>query len=268
MLALVPDDPRPVQPGPPALSVVIPAHDEAGNLGALVEDVVAALAHLLPFEIVCVDDASQDGTDEVLRALAARVPQLRILRHARRGGQSLAIRNGVLAARAQWIATLDGDGQNDPADIPRLLRTRDEADPGTRLIGGWRLDRRDRWSRRLASRIANAVRSRLLRDATPDTGCGIKLFERAAFLDLPYFDHMHRYLPALMQRAGWSTRSVPVAHRARGSGRSHYTNLGRLRVGLVDLLGVAWLIRRSRVLHVAETTPPRMVGGATREPVT
>jgi len=265
LLALVPNDPQPVPPEPPALSVVIPAHDEAGNLGALVEEVVAVLDHLLPFEIVCVDDASHDGTDEVLHALAARVPQLRVLRHARRGGQSLAIRHGVIAARAPWIATLDGDGQNDPADIPRLLQVRDESDPDTRLIGGWRGDRRDRWSRRLASRIANAVRSRLLCDATRDTGCGIKLFERAAFLDLPYFDHMHRYLPALMQRAGWSTRSVAVAHRARGSGCSHYSNLGRLRVGMVDLLGVAWLIRRSRVLRATETTPPRMAGGTTRE---
>ncbi|HPN79968.1 MAG TPA: dolichol-phosphate mannosyltransferase, partial [Dokdonella sp.] len=144
------------------------------------------------------------------------------------------------------IATLDGDGQNDPADIPRLLAMRDGSPPAIKLFAGWRVNRKDTGSKRLASRLANAIRSRLLRDETPDTGCGIKLFEREAFLDLPYFDHMHRYLPALMQRAGWQVKSVPVNHRARGTGVSKYNNLNRALVGIADLRGVGWLIRRSK----------------------
>lgn len=232
----------------PALSVVIPMHDEYGNVAPLLEEVVAALQDRVAFEIICVDDASQDSTLDLLRTLSRRHPQLRVLSHATQAGQSAAIRNGVKAARAPWIATLDGDGQNDPADIPALLAELAAAAPQVKLLGGWRVRRRDRWSKRVASRVANAVRQRMLRDATPDTGCGTKLFEREAFLELPYFDHMHRYLPALMQRAGWQTLSVPVNHRARRSGASNYNNLGRLWVGLSDLLGVAWLIRRSRVV--------------------
>lgn len=175
-----------------------------------------------------------------------------MLVHQRRSGQSTAIRTGVKHALSPWIATLDGDGQNDPADIPKLLAARDEGDAQTRLYAGWRVDRKDTASKRWASRWANGIRQRLLRDDTPDTGCGIKLFERAAFLDLPYFDHMHRYLPALMQRAGWKTVSVPVSHRPRGSGQSKYTNLGRALVGIKDLMGVSWLIQRSRITAVSE----------------
>ena len=237
------------EPGP-AISVVIPMHDEYGNVAPLLEEVVAALQDRVAFEIICVDDASRDSTLDLLRTLCRRHPQLRVLSHATRAGQSAAIRNGVKAARAPWVATLDGDGQNDPADIPALLTELAAAGPQVKLLGGWRVQRRDGWSKRAASRIANAVRRRMLRDATPDTGCGIKLFEREAFLELPYFDHMHRYLPALMQRAGWRTLSVPVNHRARRSGASNYDNFGRLKVGLSDLLGVAWLIRRSRVVPV------------------
>jgi len=156
------------------------------------------------------------------------------------------VRTGVKAARGAWIATLDGDGQNDPADIPNLLAKRDESAADVKLFAGWRVNRKDTGSKRWASKFANAIRSRMLRDSTPDTGCGIKLFERAAFLDLPYFDHMHRYLPALMQRAGWKTISVPVNHRHRASGVSKYNNLNRALVGLRDLRGVAWLIVRSK----------------------
>jgi dolichol-phosphate mannosyltransferase len=162
------------------------------------------------------------------------------------------VRNGVKAARGAWIATLDGDGQNDPADIPKLIAMRDESPAGIKLFAGWRVNRKDSGSKRWASKFANAIRSRLLRDATPDTGCGIKLFERAAFLDLPYFDHMHRYLPALMQRAGWQVKSVPVNHRPRGAGQSKYNNLNRALVGIADLRGVAWLIRRSKRTGVEE----------------
>ena len=153
------------------------------------------------------------------------------------------MRTGVKAARGAWIATLDGDGQNDPADIPKLLDGARAADANVKLFAGWRVNRQDSGSKRWASKLANAIRARMLRDDTPDTGCGIKLFERDAFLDLPYFDHMHRYLPALMQRAGWQTVSVPVNHRARSTGVSKYNNLNRALVGIPDLRGVGWLIR-------------------------
>ena len=235
-----------------ALSIVIPVFNERGNIGPLVQEVVQHLRGRIPFDIVCVDDQSQDDTRDVLTALKAEVPELRVLVHQRRSGQSTAIRTGVKHALSPWIATLDGDGQNDPADIPKLLAAREPADAQTKLFAGWRVDRKDTASKRWASRWANRIRQRLLRDDTPDTGCGIKLFERAAFLDLPYFDHMHRYLPALMQRAGWKTVSVPVSHRPRGSGQSKYTNLGRALVGIRDLMGVSWLIQRSHVTPVSE----------------
>jgi len=175
-----------------------------------------------------------------------------VLHHVDQSGQSTAVRTGVKAARAPWIATLDGDGQNDPADIPRLLAKRDASPPEVRMFAGWRVNRQDSGSKRWASRIANAIRTRMLRDDTPDTGCGIKLFEREAFLELPYFNHMHRYLPALMQRAGWQTVSVPVNHRARTTGVSKYNNLNRALVGVADLRGVAWLIRRAKITSVRE----------------
>ena len=235
-----------------ALSIVIPVFNERGNIGPLVHEVVQHLRGRVAFDIVCVDDQSEDDTRDVLTALKAEVPELRVLVHQRRSGQSTAIRTGVKHALSPWIATLDGDGQNDPADIPKLLAARDAGDAQTRLYAGWRVDRKDSASKRWASRWANGIRQRLLRDDTPDTGCGIKLFERAAFLDLPYFDHMHRYLPALMQRAGWKTVSVPVSHRPRGSGQSKYTNLGRALVGIRDLMGVSWLIQRSHVTAVSE----------------
>ena len=234
------------------LSVVVPVYNEQDNVAPLVGEIVAALRGSVDFEIVYVDDDSTDTTLARLQALKAEVPELRIVRHLANGGQSTATRNGVKAARGAWIATLDGDGQNDPADIPKLLAERDRAASDVKLFAGWRVERKDSGSKRWASRWANAIRSRMLRDATPDTGCGIKLFEREAFLDLPYFDHMHRYLPALMQRAGWKTVSVPVNHRHRGSGVSKYNNLNRALVGVSDLRGVAWLIRRNRVVATEE----------------
>ena len=236
----------------PELSVVVPVFDEQDNVAPLLREIVAALRGRIAFEIVFVDDHSRDGTLAALLALRAAVPELRVLQHTQRSGQSTAIRNGVKAARGAWIATLDGDGQNDPADIPKLLAERDAAAPEVRLFAGWRVERRDSGSKRRASRWANAIRARMLRDDTPDTGCGIKLFERDLFLDLPYFDHMHRYLPALVQRAGWRTVSVPVRHRARSSGVSKYGNLQRAWVGLRDLRGVAWLIARSHRTAVRE----------------
>ncbi len=236
----------------PELSVIVPVFNERDNVAPLVDEIVAALRGRIAFEIVYVDDHSRDDSLAVLKSLQARVPELRVLHHLTQSGQSTAVRTGVKAARGAWIATLDGDGQNDPADIPKLLAARNDASNDTRLFAGWRVNRQDSGSKRWASKFANAIRRRLLRDDTPDTGCGIKLFERDAFLDLPYFDHMHRYLPALMQRAGWKTVSVPVNHRARGAGVSKYNNLNRALVGIADLRGVAWLIRRAKRTAVRE----------------
>ncbi|MBK6376997.1 MAG: glycosyltransferase family 2 protein [Xanthomonadales bacterium] len=234
------------------LSVVVPVFNERDNVVPLINEISAALRGRTDFEIVYVDDHSTDDTLAVLGAAKAANPELRVLHHVAQSGQSTAIRNGIKAARGHWIATLDGDGQNDPADIPKLLAMRDESPAPIKLFAGWRVERKDSGSKRMASKWANAIRSRLLRDDTPDTGCGIKLFEREAFLDLPYFDHMHRYLPALMQRAGWQVRSVPVNHRARGTGVSKYNNLNRALVGIADLRGVGWLIRRSKRTETRE----------------
>jgi dolichol-phosphate mannosyltransferase len=230
----------------PELSVVVPVYNERDNIPPLLAEIAAALRGRIDFEIVYVDDASKDDSLAVLQQAKATYPELRVIRHASQGGQSTAIRNGVKAARGNWIATLDGDGQNDPADIPKLIAMRDESPTAIKLFAGWRVQRKDSASKRFGSRFANAIRRRLLHDDTPDTGCGIKLFERAAFLDLPYFDHMHRYLPALMQRAGWQVKSVPVNHRPRGTGVSKYNNLNRALVGIADLRGVGWLIKRSK----------------------
>lgn len=230
----------------PQLSVVVPVFNERDNVLPLLGEIAAALRGVIAFEIIYIDDSSKDDTLAVLTSAKADFPELRVIRHLSQSGQSTAIRTGAKAARGSWIATLDGDGQNDPADIPKLLAMRDTAPDAIRLFAGWRVNRQDSGSKRWASKWANAIRSRLLRDETPDTGCGIKLFERAAFLDLPYFDHMHRYLPALMQRAGWKVQSVPVNHRARGTGVSKYNNLNRALVGIADLRGMAWLIRRSK----------------------
>ena len=236
----------------PELSVVVPVFNEQDNIPPLLAEIVAALRGQVDFEVVYVDDASRDGSIAALTAAKATYPELRVIHHASQSGQSTAIRTGVKAARGTWIATLDGDGQNDPADIPKLLAMRAQSPAAIKLYAGWRVNRQDSGSKRWASRWANAIRSRLLRDETPDTGCGIKLFERAAFLDLPYFDHMHRYLPALMQRAGWQVRSVPVNHRPRAMGVSKYNNLNRALVGIADLRGVAWLIKRSRRTETRE----------------
>jgi dolichol-phosphate mannosyltransferase len=236
----------------PDLSVVVPVHNERDNIVPLLAEIAAALRGKADFEIVYVDDSSKDDSLAVLTAAKTQFPELRVMRHLSQSGQSTALRTGIRAARGAWIATLDGDGQNDPADIPKLLTMRSGSPDAIKLFAGWRVDRKDTGSKRWASKFANAIRSRLLRDATPDTGCGIKLFERSAFLDLPYFDHMHRYLPALFQRAGWQVKSVPVNHRPRGSGVSNYNNLNRALVGIADLRGVAWLIRRSKRTGVEE----------------
>ena len=236
----------------PQLSVVVPVFNERDNIPPLLAEIAAALRGKTEFEIVYVDDDSSDDSRAVLAAEKAAYPELRVLHHVTRSGQSTAVWNGVRAARSAWIATLDGDGQNDPADIPKLLAARDQAAANVRLLAGWRTTRRDSFNKRISSKIANAVRSRMLRDATPDTGCGLKLFEREVFLRLPYFDHMHRYLPALVKRAGFASQSVPVGLRPRTAGTSKYGMLDRLWVGLADLRGVAWLMRRGKVTLVEE----------------
>src|SRR5216683_8198295 len=227
------------------LSVVIPVKNEAGNIAPLVAEIVAALDGLVAYEIVYVDDGSDDSTEGEIRRLQAGIPQLRLVRHATSCGQSAAIRSGIKAAGGCWIATLDGDGQNDPADIPALWQiARGNPTEPPLMIAGHRVRRQDNWSKRQASRLANAVRRRLLRDDTPDSGCGLKLFPRALFLDLPYFDHMHRFLSSLVLREGGVVRSVPVNHRPRQRGLSKYGVLDRLWVGIADLAGVLWLRRR------------------------
>jgi dolichol-phosphate mannosyltransferase len=227
----------------PALSVVVPVHNEAGNVAPLVAEIARALDGRLTYEIVYVDDGSTDGTARALAEMA--VPELRALRLRRPCGQSAAIRAGVRAARAPWVVTLDGDGQNDPADIPAMLAARDGAAAKAVLVAGVRAKRRDTLAKRWASRLANRLRGWLLRDRARDTGCGLKLFPRAAFLELPQFDHMHRFLPALFAAAGVTLVELPVNHRPRSKGRSHYGIVDRGLVGLVDLFGVAWLQRRT-----------------------
>lgn len=249
------------------LSVVIPVKNEAGNIAPLVAELAAALdGRGVAYEIVYVDDGSTDATVGEIRRLQADLPQLRLVRHQASCGQSAAIRSGVRAARGAWIATLDGDGQNDPADIPllwQIAQSNRAASAPPLLIAGQRARRRDSWSKRQASRIANAVRRRLLHDDTPDTGCGLKLFPRALFLDLPYFDHMHRFLPALVLREGGRVRSVPVNHRLRQRGISNYGVFDRLWVGIADLAGVMWLRRRAaRPTLMADAMPGDLPGAA------
>ncbi len=220
--------------------------NEATNIRPLIEEISQALPHVA-HEIVYVDDGSTDSTFAELQAMQRDMPTLTVRRHRASCGQSSAIVTGVKAASGVWIATLDGDGQNDPADIPALL-AQAQADHGASpiLFAGHRTTRRDTRIKRISSRVANKVRATLLGDATPDTGCGLKLFRRAAFLELPHFDHMHRFLPALFMRAGGRVQSVPVNHRPRLRGHSKYGTLDRLAVGIVDLAGVAWLQRRWR----------------------
>ena len=230
--------------GAVAISVVVPVKDEAGNVGPLAREIASALKGR-PHEIIFIDDGSSDDTSEALTRLKNEISELRVLRHARNLGQSRGIRTGVKAARGEIIVTLDGDGQNDPADIPKLLDAL-AADPRLGMVSGVRVKRKDTASRRLASRLGNGFRNWMLGDGASDTGCGLKVFRRQAFLDLPYFDHLHRFLIALMLREGIGVGYVPVNHRPRLTGRSKYTNFGRLLVSVHDLLGVRWLQRRFR----------------------
>lgn len=229
-------------------SVVVPVHDEAGNASLLAREIASVLDGR-SYEMIFVDDASRDSTREELAALKAELPALRIVGHRKNAGQSRAVRSGVLAARAPVVGTLDGDGQNDPADLPRLLArlTRHDAPAELGMVAGKRTKRQDSWSKRTASRIANNIRKAALNDGADDSGSGIKVFKRDAFLRLPYFDHMHRFMAALMLREGYAVEFLEVNHRQRSVGRSKYTNLGRLAANMTDLWGVMWLRSRARL---------------------
>jgi dolichol-phosphate mannosyltransferase len=242
------------------VTVVVPMRNEAGNARPVILGIRDALVGGPGGEIVAVDDASGDATFDVLQELRAEVPELRVIRHGSPGGQSAAVHSGVRAARGEVVCTLDGDGQNPPSELPKLWAPLLADTSGSLgLVAGQRVGRRDTWSKRMASRLANRLRGWMLADGTRDSACGLKGFRRDAFLALPYFDHMHRFLPALFRRDGWSVLLVDVAHAPRLSGRSNYTNLQRGLVGIVDLAGVAWLIRR-RKKAVAIDTPAAAAG--------
>ena len=236
------------------ISIVIPVYNEEESIGELINEITQALASKYKHEIIVVDDGSVDKTVGVLSKIKQELPTLRIIKHLQNSGQSTAIRTGVQYAKSTWIATLDGDGQNDPADIPNLyneLINNQDADPWL-VVAGYRKKRKDTWLKRISSKYANGIRDKLLRDGTPDTGCGLKVFSRDSFLALPYFDHMHRYIPALFQRQGGKMVSIEVNHRHRMQGVSKYGFHNRLWVGIVDILGVRWLQNRARLTQTEE----------------
>lgn len=244
------------EPSTLPLSLVVPLYNESANIEPLCAQIEQALAPITDYELVLVDDGSNDGSDEVLAVLSRGQPRLRVVSHEHNLGQSAALCSGIGAARGKLVATLDGDLQNDPADIPRLLAELHAAPSRSeRMIVGNRTRRQDDWLRRVSSRVANIVRAALLRDGCPDTGCSLKLFRRKRFLELPQFDHMHRFLPALFVARGIEVVNVPVGHRPRRAGRSKYGLGSRLWVGIVDLLGVCWLIRRTIQTRAAPRRP-------------
>jgi dolichol-phosphate mannosyltransferase len=241
-----------VREAQPSVSVVVPVRNEAGNIAPLVAEIAAALAEGPPFEVIYVNDGSWDGTEAELAGLMASRPWLRQVKHAASCGQSAAVRTGVAHARAPVVATLDGDGQNDPAFIPAMLAVLNTDGGHFGLVAGQRVGRKDTGFKKLQSRIANGVRGAVLRDGTRDTGCGLKAFRRDVFLALPYFDGLHRFLPALVRREGYEIGYVDVVDRSRRAGVSNYGLWDRLWVGILDLLGVWWLIRRKK--HVPQAT--------------
>lgn len=235
------------------ISVVVPVHNETDNVDALIAEIHQALSSQEAYEMIFVDDGSTDDTGAKLQQAMQQYPTLRVLKHRRSCGQSRAVHNGVLAAQYPWIATLDGDGQNDPADIPNLVEAwQQQNDSQLWMLAGFRHQRNDTGWRKFSSKFANAIRQAILHDATPDTGCGLKLFLRDKFLALPYFDHIHRFLPALIQMAGGHVISVKVNHRPRNFGQSKYGTLDRALVGIVDLLGVVWLKKRHSLADISE----------------
>ena len=240
--------------GEPAVAVVVPVRNEAGNVAPLIDEIAVALAGRWVFEVVYVNDGSTDGTEQELIALMRERPWLRQVKHAESCGQSAAVRTGVASAQAPFIVTLDGDGQNDPAFIPQLFEALVRGAPDhVGLVAGQRVGRKATGFKKFQSRIANGVRGAILRDGTRDTGCGLKAFRRDLFLSLPYFDGLHRFLPALVRREGFSVGYVDVVDRERRHGTSNYGMFDRLWIGILDLFGVWWLIRRrKRVPQVSE----------------
>ena len=235
----------------PYLSVLVPIYNEADNLISLINEIRDTLDDKINYELIYVDDGSTDNSWQILKSIAQEFNKLRIIRHRSSYGQSIAVLTGVRASQAKWIATLDGDGQNDPADIPNLLALIDNT-PQVKMVIGIRRTRKDNWMKRMASSIANKIRRYLLKDDTLDTGCGLKLFDRSAFLELPHFNHIHRFLPALFLRNGYQVISQEVNHRPRNKGKSKYGIIDRLRAGIIDLLGVMWLQKRSCKAEIIE----------------
>jgi len=237
----------------PAVSIVVPVRNESGNLAPLIGEISAACAGLL-HEIIYVNDGSSDATAQELAHLQANLQTLRLLHHATSCGQSAAVRTGVRAARAPVVVTLDGDGQNNPAFIPQMLQKLAESGTGCGMVQGQRVGRKDTGFKRFQSRFANKVRGAILQDGTRDTGCGLKCFRREVYLALPYFDALHRFMPALVKREGFTIAHLDVTDRPRNAGVSNYGFFDRLWVGIVDLAGVRWLIkRRKNVPQVDET---------------
>ena len=237
-----------------SVSVVIPIKNEAENIRPLIDEIVAALEPVTQFEVIVVNDGSTDSSSQVVRHAMQTDPNLLLLEHASSAGQSAAVHSGVLAAKTPLIATLDGDGQNPPENLPSLLAPFLEkpAQPQLGLVAGQRVGRQDRMSKKIASKLANRLRGFLLQDGTRDTGCGLKAFRREAFLQLPYFNHMHRYLPALFKAYRWDILHVDVSHAARSAGQSNYSNLQRAVVGAIDLFGVMWLVRRAKRAQIVK----------------
>ena len=225
------------------ISVIVPVMNEQGNIRPLIDETVEALQGR-DFEIIYINDGSDDGSADELAKAQADLPMVRVLTHQKRAGQSAAIRSGLLRAHGKLICVLDGDGQNVPADLPHLLDEMETIRPAKGMAGGVRTKRQDSFMRKKASGFARMIRKNLLKDSHPDSGCGIKVVDRDIFLQLPFFNHMHRFMPSLVKRAGGVVLAVPVQHRARSAGQSKYTNLNRLLVGIVDVLGMIWLIRR------------------------
>jgi dolichol-phosphate mannosyltransferase len=234
-------------PSQPHFAVVIAVFNEAENVEVVTQDILRATAPLGQFELIYVDDGSTDPTADRVRALQAAGNAIRLLRHDRRCGKTAALITGITAARAPWIVTMDGDGQDSAEDVPRLLELAWTGDQPSPLVAGIRTRRHDSWSRRFATKFANGLRQALLHDNCPDTACGLKAFQRDAFLRLPAFEGMHRFLPALFQAYGHPLVCCPVTHRPRLAGQSKYSNFGRAVVGLPDMLGVIWLQRRARL---------------------
>lgn len=237
-----------------SVSVVIPIKNEAENIRPLIDEIVAALEPVTQFEVIVVNDGSTDSSSQVVRDAMQTYKNLLLLEHASSAGQSAAVHSGVLAAKTPLIATLDGDGQNPPENLPSLLAPFLEkpAQPQLGLVAGQRVGRQDRMSKKIASKLANGLRGFLLQDGTRDTGCGLKAFRREAFLQLPYFNHMHRYLPALFKAYRWDILHVDVSHAARSAGQSNYSNLQRAAVGAIDLFGVIWLVRRAKRAQIVK----------------